>query len=259
MKTILSRLAAITTATLGLCLLAASAPAAQPSSNLNIVPNVTNLTVVNGQLVASGIATATIRGRTFTSAFTDVPVNISLAQNQSNALGCPVLNLSLAPINLDILGLVVQTSPICLDISALPGGGLLGNLLCNISTLLNQGLSLNQILGTLTAGDLNTLLSNLTQLLNGALGNLLNSVLTGITGGAAPGECSVLNLSLGPLNLNLLGLVVNLDNCAGGPVTVTISAHHGALLGNLLCSLTNQGLNLGTLLGDILGALGGGL
>ena len=90
---------------------------------------------------------------------------------------------------------------------------------------------------------------------DGALESLLNSVLQSITGGAAPGECSVLSLTLGPVNLNLLGLAVNLDNCSGGPVTVTISAHHGALLGNLLCNLTNHGLTLGSLLGDILGAL----
>jgi hypothetical protein len=44
---------------------------------------------------------------------------------------------------------------------------------------------------------------------------------------------------VGPLNLNLLGLEVNLDNCAGGPVTVDISAVPGSgnLLGNLLNSI----------------------
>jgi hypothetical protein len=245
---------------LGLALLAPSLRAAQPPSSLNVVPTITNLTVINGQLVASGLATATIRGRVFTAPFANVPVNLSLAQNQSNAVaGCPVLNLALGPINLDLLGLVVQTSPICLDISANPAGGLLGELLCNIGTLLNQGLSLNQILGLLGVSDVNTLLTSITQILNGALGQILNSVLTAVNNGAAPGQCAILSLTLGPLNLNLLGLVVNLDNCAGGPVTVTVTANHGGLLGNLLCSLTNQGLTLGTLLGDILGALGGPL
>jgi hypothetical protein len=183
-------------------------------------------------------------------------VNISLAQNQSNAVtGCPVLNLSLAPINLDLLGLVVQTSPICLDIAANPAGGLLGELLCNISTLLGQGLTLNQVLALLSTSDLNSLLSSIRDVLNGALDSLLGAALTGITGGAAPGECSVLNLTLGPLHLNVLGLLVDLDNCSGGPVTVTISAHHGALLGNILCNLTNHGLSVGTLLSDILSSI----
>ena len=35
---------------------------------------------------------------------------------------------------------------------------------------------------------------------------------------------NILNLSLGPVNLNLLGLMVKLDNSANGPVTVSITA-----------------------------------
>ena len=48
----------------------------------------------------------------------------------------------------------------------------------------------------------------------------------------------MLSLSLGPLDLNLLGLRVQLNNCAGGPVTVDITAiPGGGLLGDLLCNL----------------------
>jgi hypothetical protein len=52
---------------------------------------------------------------------------------------------------------------------------------------------------------------------------------------------NVLNLSLGPVNLNLLGLNVHLDNCANGPVTVDITAQSGPgnLLGNLLGNLSH--------------------
>jgi len=51
---------------------------------------------------------------------------------------------------------------------------------------------------------------------------------------AAPVD--ILNLSLGPVDLDLLGLRVGLDNCANGPVTVDITAQPGPgnLLGNLL-------------------------
>jgi hypothetical protein len=249
-------IAGITSLLLAFSLMTFHASAAPKSSSLNIVPTITNLTVLNGQFVASGIATATIKGRVYTSPFSNVPVNISLAQNQSNAAGCPVLDLALGPIDLDLLGLVVQTSPICLTITAHAGGGLLGDLLCGIGNLLNQGLSLNQILGTLTPTQLLNLIDGLTGVLNGALGNLLQAVLTNITPGQSPGECAVLNLTLGPLNLNLLGLQVVLDNCSGGAVTVDVTAHHGGLLGNLLCSLAGKGqLSLGSLLGGILGGL----
>jgi hypothetical protein len=52
---------------------------------------------------------------------------------------------------------------------------------------------------------------------------------------------NVLHLSLGPVNLNLLGLMVTLDNCANGPVTVDITAQPGPgnLLGNLISDLAH--------------------
>ena len=66
---------------------------------------------------------------------------------------CGILNLALGPINLNLLGLQVNTSPICLTITAYQGGGLLGDLLCSVANLLNNpsGLAqlLNQILGIL--------------------------------------------------------------------------------------------------------------
>jgi hypothetical protein len=120
---------------------------AKPANNsITVIPTITSLAVQNGQLVASGTATATIKGKTYTSPFT-VPVNISLAADQSAATDCPVLDLALGPINLDLLGLVVETSPICLQTVAHPGDGLLGDLLCAVGNHLNGGLSLDQILG----------------------------------------------------------------------------------------------------------------
>jgi hypothetical protein len=51
-----------------------------------------------------------------------------------------------------------------------------------------------------------------------------------------PGACQILNLRLGPINLNLLGLVVRTNR-----INVRIDAVPGAgnLLGNLLCAITN--------------------
>ena len=51
-----------------------------------------------------------------------------------------------------------------------------------------------------------------------------------------PGACQVLNLNLGPINLNLLGLRV-----ATNQINLLIEAIPGAgnLLGNLLCAVTN--------------------
>ena len=83
---------------------------------------------------------------------------------------------------------------------------------------------------------------------------------------AAAGSCDILDLVLGPLNLDLLGLEVFLDT-----VTLEIVATPGAgnLLGNLLCAVTGlldgpgplQNLlrGISNLLNQILGALNLGL
>lgn len=78
---------------------------------------------------------------------------VQAAQQQS----CPILNLDLGPIFLDLLGLQVDLSPINLDVTAVPGGGnLLGNLLCAVAGLLDFP-SLSDIL----ANVLNSLLEGL--------------------------------------------------------------------------------------------------
>jgi hypothetical protein len=89
---------------------------------------------------------------------------------------------------------------------------------------------------------------------------------TGRTSGANPlaaqATCTILHLVLGPLDLNLLGLVVHLNR-----VVLDITAHSGPgnLLGNLLCAVAHlldnatpsQGnlLNLSSLLNRIVGIL----
>jgi hypothetical protein len=72
-------------------------------------------------------------------------------------LSCQVLDLNLAPLDLNLLGLVVHLDRVHLNITAVPGAGnLLGNLLCAVTNLLNGTgtldqivLLLNQILGLL--------------------------------------------------------------------------------------------------------------
>jgi len=77
-----------------------------------------------------------------------------------------------------------------------------------------------------------------------------------LTLGGIPGDaCDILHLEVGPVNLDLLGLVVNLDDCDGGPVVVDIDAFAGeGLLGDLLCNLAG-GLLGGVDLGDLLSGL----
>lgn len=72
---------------------------------------------------------------------------------------------------------------------------------------------------------------------------------------ATPGSCQILDLVLGPLDLNLLGVQVHLDTVH---LNITAQRGPGNLLGNLLCAvaglLDGNGINgLATLLNRLLG------
>ncbi len=92
-----------------------------------------------------------------------------------------------------------------------------------------------------------------------ASGNLLGTALTAVTVPVTgSGTCDILHLTLGPLHLNLLGLVVDLNQIN---LDITAQAGPGNLLGNLLCSIANLlnggSLNaLSNLLNQLLGVLG---
>ena len=71
--------------------------------------------------------------------------------------------------------------------------------------------------------------------------------------------CQILNLTLGPLHLNLLGLVVDLNRVH---LTITAVRGPGNLLGNLLCAVANllngsaPAAQQASLLNDLIGMLG---
>jgi hypothetical protein len=196
--------------------------------NFTVIPiTITSVAVVNGQLVANGLVGTT-------------PFQVPLLLSSHNNGGpCPILDLQPGPIDLTLLGLRVETSPICLEVTAIPGGGLLGDLLCGVANLLQGGTDLAGVLDFLqTTGNLDRFLNGLTAVLNQVFDRITSN--TSLAGAS----CSVLSLAVGPLDLNLLGLVVELDDCANGPVTVDITAiPGGGLLGDLLCSLAGNALN----------------
>jgi len=238
-----------------------AAPAVAPLPNainvgeiLGSAIDFANITITDVQLegleLVDGVVTATggtVSGLVGSLPFTADITNFALELIPDSEAGetCSVLDLELGPIDIDLLGLHVDTSPICLNVTAIQGGGILGDLLCGIAG------------GTLPLGDL-----------TGALGQILGAAFAGAEqggggGGEAEdicdGECEILDLALGPVDLTLLGLNVHLDNCEGGPVQVCVSASRGeGLLGNLLCGLTNPNGNrfgllksLNRVLGDL--------
>jgi hypothetical protein len=210
------------------------APAvASPASLLPI--NITNVTLdaVTGAVSAVG----TIGNQAFT-------LLGQLTLTQQAGTTTPILQLHVNAIHLDVLGLKVDTSDICLNITASSGPGqLLGNLLTNVANLLNGGGILPTLQNALAGQNLTGVGNELTQILNSGLGQLFSptAVNAGGTSVTHAGSTSILHLSLGPVHLNLLGLNVDLDNCDGGPVTVDITAQRGPgqLLGNVLSSVAH--------------------
>lgn len=95
---------------------------------------------------------------------------------------------------------------------------------------------------------------------SGAVVGTVNQALTLPVLGSSTGTCDILHLELGPLDLNLLGLVVHLDKIV---LDITAEQGPGNLLGNLLCAIANllngNGNALGrlaNLLNQLLRALG---
>src|SRR5687767_11193649 len=122
-------------------------------------------TTRNGKLVAVGKVRGTLRkgGKTRRVSKNAVIMPASVAgagpatlpgarasQLPNIPTACEILNLTLGPITLDLLGLVVRTNQINVRIDAVPGAGnLLGNLLCAVTNLLNPTGALGQLTGAI--------------------------------------------------------------------------------------------------------------
>lgn len=109
--------------------------------------DIVSFRVINGQLVAVGDLTGTIKNATGDIIGNVVDERIRLPLNIGAITSCDILRLKLGPLDLDLLGLQVHLDRIVLDITAQAGpGNLLGNLLCAIAGLLDSGLNLDAVL-----------------------------------------------------------------------------------------------------------------
>jgi hypothetical protein len=162
-----------------------------------------------------------------------------------------VLSLTVPALDLNLLGLQVQTSPITVNADAVQGDGkLLGNVLTSLLGTLNAtpekiadlNNTLNGILarvvGVLNAADL-SIASSLVGALPPALQTLLDPLLVAPAGSSAP----ILDLVIAsqdgtspPVNVDLLGLVVTTSNI---DAQISATTGEGQILGNLLYNVAN--------------------
>src|SRR3954454_8991358 len=164
------------------------------SSRLSMTAKITKFRATASGVVADGTLTGKLRSGTSVSR-DSAPVRFRVAANRRGRR-CNVITLRLAPLDHELLGVQVQTSHISLDVFA-RRGRVLGDLFCALShakvTFPRVARALNS---RLDGRSLRVLASS-----------------TSLPASAAqtqPQSCQVLKLVLGPLHLDLLGLVVDL-------------------------------------------------
>lgn len=206
--------------------LAVAAPASAntvKTSRLTLTAKITSFRATASNVVGTGTITGTLRSGSNVSR-ASAPAKFSVVSS-ANRRRCNVLTLRLAPVDLELLGVQVTTSYISLDVYALRGR-VLGDLFC--------GLAHAKVSFPKAARDLNRHLAGMRVMSESA-----SMPARAAQTGATTQSCQVLKLVLGPLHLDLLGLVVDLyGKTHSDPVIVKITANPSqGLLGQLLCGL----------------------
>jgi hypothetical protein len=206
----------------------ASANAAT-SSTLSMRAKITSFRATASGVVADGTLTGKLRSGTTVSR-DRAPVRFRVAAKR-HGRRCNVITLRLAPLDLELLGVQVKTSHISLDVYARKGR-VLGDLFCALShakiTFPRTARVAHALNSRLDGHPLRVFAASQSLAANAAQ--------------AQPQSCQVLKLVLGPLHLDLLGLVVDLYGKTRSDPVVTINAQPAkGLLGQLLCGLAGGG------------------
>jgi len=168
---------------------------------------------------------------------------------------CQVLFLEIGEVDLTLAGLHViahafnPDEPIRLRLQARRSGGILGQLFCDLAQ--GGGVVPTKRKARIGAQTLTTRMSGSTIMRFQAVVYAPNRSTSGgagtmssTSGGAAPNapqapaqvvECHVLHLILGPVHLDLLGLIADLNK-----IVVDINAVPGTLLGDIFCLLSSD-------------------
>ena len=261
----LERREVLSTAVVGLPPIHAAAAVAAPhAGTLNTTNLVTNIkfSITNvvktsaNHLSAVGTVTGKVLGHNFLIKNVQIPLAITSTPAAKPAAGhltpaatTTILNLSLGPVKLNLLGLNLSldncnNGPVTVKVTAVSGAGnLLGNLLSSLTGLLNSSTPVG------------TTLSSINKPANTALTTALNTILGDLTAAkpiaaAAPTAANpgtpILDLHLNPIHLNLLGLHVDTSSIC---LDVSAVPGTGNLLGNLLTDVANLLNTPGTLTG----------
>jgi hypothetical protein len=204
---------------------ASGAETAKPVGKFTMATKITSVRAAPGGMVANGMVVGKLNAGG-TMIRDTAPARFRVSQQQRGGR-CNILALRLAPVHLALLGIRVDTSHISLDVTARRRGGVLGRLFC---ALANAEVRFPQ-----------AAIARVNRQLDQA--PIATRASAPVRVASHRGTCQILNLVLGPLHLDLLGLVVDLyGRTRSDPVQVTITGEPGhGLLGDLLCSLAGGG------------------
>jgi hypothetical protein len=204
---------------------ASGAETAKPVGKFTMATKITSVRAAPGGMVANGMVVGKLNAGG-TMIRDTAPARFRVSQQQRRGR-CNILALRLAPVHLALLGIRVDTSHISLDVTARRRGGVLGRLFC---ALANAEVRFPQ-----------AAIARVNRQLDQA--PIATRASAPVRVASHRGTCQILNLVLGPLHLDLLGLVVDLyGRTRNDPVQVTITGEPGhGLLGDLLCSLAGGG------------------
>jgi hypothetical protein len=198
----------------------ATGVASTPQGNLAVSVDVHRFYATSAGTKASATATATLTP--LGASPTTVTKNVTLAASKAGK--CTILTLTLETLELKLLGLEVHLDKVVLTVTGERHGGVLGSLFCSLA-------------GAKAKAARQAAVAHI----NAAIRRRGSVRPIGFTAGvravssAVGPTCPILNLVLGPLHLDLLGLVVDLNQ-----VHLVVNADaNGGVLGSLFCGLAN--------------------
>ena len=193
--------------------------ASTPPGTLGVKVDVKRFVATKSGTKAKGTVTATLRG--LGQMPTTVRQHVTLSAKRTGR--CSILTLNLDTLDLELLGAHPHLDKVKLDVTGRRRGGVLGRLFCSLA-----GAKVKAARAA-AASRLNAELRK-----TGPVRPIAFTVpVQAVPSQAPPATCTVLDLVLGPLHLELLGLIIDLNR-----VHLTITANPaGGILGQLLCGL----------------------
>jgi hypothetical protein len=199
---------------------AAAADGSRPTGELKVNLAITDFKQKAGRTTAQGMATATLLDNAGNTTKIRQPVSFAVKAGGS----CRILSLVLDELDLRLLGLNVHLDKVNLSLTGRRRGGVLGNLFCKLasSRVKLRAAAVKQLDAVAERKPIRPL--------------AFTVPLRAVAAQSQTPTCQVLSLVLGPLNLELLGLVVDLDKVN---LNITATPGQGAL-GDLFCQLANN-------------------